>query len=670
MNVLSRYVGLVLAVWMASPILAQEDVAPIQIEHFEPMPDQANNILNVGTSSVLPHLGVTAGAIFEYVQTPLRLVFTDAQGNVVGEENTVDSQIKTEVLAAMSFFDIFDVGIALPIIFSQTGGSLDVLGASGLSAEGFALGDLRFVPRVRLPMERSELAGFGFALALPVYLPTGDTNSFNGEGFLRFEPRLIIDWEHYFDGVGPLAISANVGYQLREKKEIFNLVNDDQLRWAVGATAPLGVEGLTLLGSIFGSVGLTENINPLTGEAESDGRTSPLEALGAVRYNMPFDMTATVGGGAGIGEGVGAPEWRVFVSLGYAPLARDSDEDGIVDNDDECPEIPEDIDQWQDEDGCPDEDNDEDGIADVSDACPNNPEDPDSFEDEDGCPDPDNDEDGILDVDDACPMIAEDMDGFEDEDGCIDDNDGDGIADVDDACPEIPEDMDGFEDEDGCRDDNDGDGIADWDGTDQCPDVPEDMDGFEDEDGCIDDNDKDGIADVDDQCPNEAETINGYLDEDGCPDKGKPKVIITEKSIDILDKVYFDTSKTSIKKVSYDILDQVALVLKANPQLTSVRIEGHTDSRGSDSNNQELSDGRAASVVDYLVDKGIDRSRLVSMGYGEDCPIASNKKKNGREKNRRVEFHILEVSGVAVEGAIAERDTFCAENKEKYPDKK
>ncbi len=102
------------------------------------------------------------------------------------------------------------------------------------------------------------------------------------------------------------------------------------------------------------------------------------------------------------------------------PPPSDRDGDGIVDEDDACPDDAEDYDGFEDADGCPDPDNDGDGIPDTEDACPNAPEDFDGFEDEDGCPDPDNDGDGILDVDDQCPDEPEVYNGIEDEDGCPD----------------------------------------------------------------------------------------------------------------------------------------------------------------------------------------------------------------------------------------------------------
>jgi outer membrane protein OmpA-like peptidoglycan-associated protein len=117
----------------------------------------------------------------------------------------------------------------------------------------------------------------------------------------------------------------------------------------------------------------------------------------------------------------------------------DKDKDGILNKQDACPEVAEDFDGYQDEDGCPDADNDGDGLADADDNCPDDAEDFDGFRDEDGCPDPDNDGDGVIDAQDGCPDQAEDLDGFQDEDGCPDpDNDGDGVADDVDQCPDTP----------------------------------------------------------------------------------------------------------------------------------------------------------------------------------------------------------------------------------------
>ena len=247
------------------------------------------------------------------------------------------------------------------------------------------------------------------------------------------------------------------------------------------------------------------------------------------------------------------------------------------------------------------------------------------------------DGDGILDNVDDCPRVAEDKDGFQDQDGCPeDDNDADGIVDKIDNCPDDPEDRDGHDDADGCPDlDNDGDGIADK--IDACPDQAEDKDGVEDDDGCPDcDDDKDGVL----ECPQALDKCPG---ESGPPPDGcAPKytmIVVTENKIELKQTIYFDTRKATIKKISFPLLDEVALALTDRPTI-EVSIEGHTDSQGTDKFNLKLSQNRANSVRNYLVSKGIDRARMVTLGFGETVPIADNRTAAGRAENRRVEFLI------------------------------
>ena len=255
----------------------------------------------------------------------------------------------------------------------------------------------------------------------------------------------------------------------------------------------------------------------------------------------------------------------------------------------------------------------------------------------------DYDGDGIYGKRDLCPDQAEDFDGFEDFDGCPDpDNDGDGVPDEQDKCPNTPPDTPVRAD--GCPDDDlDGDGIPNK--YDKCPEDPEDIDGWQDADGCPDtDNDGDGIPDSRDSCPNQPETFNGFLDEDGCPDDLNEKAVVSKDKIIITEPVYFATNKDTILKQSFEILDAVAKILKENPQIKLIRIEGHTDDRGKDSLNMDLSQRRARSVRKYLMGKGVEPNRLESVGYGKNQPIADNETDEGRAKNRRVEFTIVETS--------------------------
>ncbi len=300
------------------------------------------------------------------------------------------------------------------------------------------------------------------------------------------------------------------------------------------------------------------------------------------------------------------PQWRLAASVGWAGfiLPQDADQDGIKDNEDRCPKVPEDIDGFEDSDGCPDPDNDNDGIPDVKDKCMNDPEDNDGFEDDDGCPDNDNDQDLIPDADDECPMVPEDLDGFQDEDGCPDnDNDQDGIPDSSDHCPSDPEDIDGFADDDGCPDyDNDMDNVPD--SVDNCPDVP------------------------------------GEVDNNGCP-REKPKAKEIKRGRVILRGVNFESGKAVLTDDSYAILDRVHQSLVEWPEV-KVEIRGHTDSVGSRLYNKLLSQRRAKAVQDYLISRGISPDRLRATGRGEIEPIADNQTAEGRAMNRRVELHRID----------------------------
>jgi outer membrane protein OmpA-like peptidoglycan-associated protein len=126
------------------------------------------------------------------------------------------------------------------------------------------------------------------------------------------------------------------------------------------------------------------------------------------------------------------------------------------------------------------------------------------------------------------------------------------------------------------------------------------------------------------------------------PPPETPRVVVTREKLDLKEKVFFDSGKATIKPVSFGLLDEVAAVLKARDDVKKIRIEGHTDSSGSAAFNKKLSQERADAVRTYLVTKGIDPARLEAQGFGEEAPIADNKKRLGREENRRVELRVLE----------------------------
>jgi OOP family OmpA-OmpF porin len=147
--------------------------------------------------------------------------------------------------------------------------------------------------------------------------------------------------------------------------------------------------------------------------------------------------------------------------------------------------------------------------------------------------------------------------------------------------------------------------------------------------------DKDGISNLDDQCPDQPEDLDGEDDADGCPDL---RCRLDPCAIKLLEPVHFAFDKWDIDERSHPLLNDMAYVLRANPQIT-VEIAGHTDSEGRDDYNQELSQRRVASVAKHLIGLGVPSFRMIYTGYGESVPTETNLTAKGRAANRRVEIH-------------------------------
>ncbi len=508
------------------------------------------------------------------------------------------------------------VGVSIPVLL-MTGDTAYQIGPNGAlynsgnfsqqSISGFNLHAKYRITRVDKTI--------GLAALVQVGLPLGNApRAMGAEPGAWFWPQIVA--EHRM-AANRFRIGANVGYRLH---------GGDNPSFGNDSTGARQLEEGRLKYGNMGTFGLALSLRALDAldiVAESYGtyltssdttskQKLSQEIVGGIKLFIEKNSYLMMGAGSrAFSTGFEAADVRLLLGFVYEPSIGDRDGDGYKDD---------------------------------QDACPDEPEDFDGFQDGDGCPEPDNDNDGILDVDDRCPNVPEDRDGDQDDDGCPEgkadgDRDGDGILDSKDKCPDIPEDRDGFQDDDGCPEaDNDKDGIPDK--EDQCPNDAEDRDKFEDEDGCPDpDNDKDQIPDVRDKCPNDPETYNGYQDEDGCPDKGK--VVIEGNDIIIFEKVQFETNSARILPASNEILNAVAAVLKGHPEFKVVEVGGHADERGSDEHNLRLTKARAASVMDALRSRGINSSRLLSQGYGEYCPLDDRSLPAAWDKNRRVEFKVV-----------------------------
>ncbi len=546
--VLALSCGLTASLTPSAPARAQ-----VALEQLKPAP-LASDGFALSRPDVLRNLEWGTLLLLDYANDPLVYKIGDREETVVAHHLVGHLGI---ALGLGSRFTMFGM---LPLHLVMSGDSNLTVGAS--KPDGLGLGDLALGGRVMLA--GAATTRFGMSAELIARLPTAQLANgnqvYSGDKIGSYEPALVAEGRF-----GRFDLRGRGGARLREKTEVGNLVLGHELLYGVGARLRV-VAGLYAHAELYGSTTLNK-----FGKREQ----TPLEALLGAKYQVS-DWSMGAAAGPGLVAGYGSPDVRIIGTVGYAPVAKkvegpkDTDGDGLFDPDDKCPLEPEDKDNFEDSDGCPDPDNDKDGVLDVADQCVMDPEDSDDFEDANGCPDPDNDKDGLLDVADNCPLEPEDKDNFEDSDGCPDpDNDKDGVLDLDDACPIEP-----------------------------------------------------GVAEA-----------------KGCP--RSIRVDVEKGQIIILDRVEFGTNKDVILEKSAPVLQEVADTLKANTQLLRMRVEGHTDNVGKPGRNVDLSMRRARSVVRRLIEHGIEASRFEAYGCGPNRPIAENTSAEGKQQNRRVEFHIV-----------------------------
>jgi large repetitive protein len=618
----------------AQPAQPAGDVDQFTIERFR-LASDSEGVLHTEWGAVLAHLSWSVGLLFGMQDDPL-VIYREMDG---GDRERVGAlvarRMSGSLLGSIALWNRLALAMELPVILSQNEDAPSGAAAMVPELTGTGIGDLRITPKVQIL--GAARSGVDLSLLASLLLPTasGEDSDYWGEERIAFAPEAALS-----RAMGAWRFAANLGYLARKNGKLLDLSVTNELYMRLGAGYRLAENGGLPLEFDLGLSAATAAAKPL-----SDYNRNHLELLAGVGYDLPGPFSAALGGGLGLGAGFGTPDWRLLLAVRASGTPElDDDGDGILDGDDTCPAEAEDKDAFQDEDGCPDPDNDKDGILDGSDGAPNEPEDKDEFEDEDGVPDPDNDKDGVLDAEEACPNEPETKNDYLDEDGCPDtlpDSDSDGLIDRVDECPDQPEDLDSFEDDDGCPDvDNDGDGMTD--AADRCVNEA----GPAENRGCPDtDRDGDGVVDRLDNCPDEAGTVANQ----GC--KRRQRVRLSSTRLEILDRVFFQNNRAKLQRRSFALLQNVAQVLVAHPEIQHVRIEGHTDDRGNDDHNLKLSQQRAESVVDFLVQKGVARERLTPVGYGEIRPIDTNKTNRGRGDNRRVEFNIVEDAQAAQEGA-------------------
>lgn len=456
---------------------AQEELpAGLNVQRYNPLPGGTYNFNQVVGAGVPGPLQPTFGLQLHYAYRSLV-----ARPSSEVRYELLKHDLEAEVLVGLGVGQRFQLGVAAPVVLYQTPGEAQD-GFTPPTLQATLLGDVRLVPKIQLLGKGAE----GLALLLPVSINTGSPLDFHGEAGPTFHPMAAFQLQP----MEPLTVAFNLGYYVRPTQKLYDLTTGNEVSVGAAAAFALAPKRLEALAEVYGRA-------PAGPGVELKLETFPFESnLGLRLLNKAHSVTFSVG--LPLTRGYGVPTVRGLLAYAYTPVRirkpSDQDRDGIIDSGDLCPTQAEDVDGFQDQDGCPDADNDGDGFKDASDGCPMEPEDRDGFQDVDGCPeeeDNDRDKDRVPDNRDRCPEEAEDLDGFQDSDGCPDpDNDGDGVLDKQDQCPTQAEDMDKLADEDGC------------------PDT---------------DADSDGIPDEKDQCPRKAETVNGVKDEDGCPEEQKGK---------------------------------------------------------------------------------------------------------------------------------------------------
>jgi hypothetical protein len=565
---LSRVVwpAAIAAVVLALVRHASADFPSVNARQFQP-PLDPNGSLYL-EPALTPGPGAFNGALwFVYAHRPA--VLRDPSGDIVA--HLVENQVSSDLVLNLGLGDRLAFGLDLPFLIYQAGDDNAITRAvAGGPPPHQAFGDLAFVAKGNL-VSYESLGGFGLSTLLRFTTATGDTASYLSEGTETGELRLLAEYN-----LIAASLQATGGFKLRlDEQNVIGQTYDSQFPWGAAIALRPQAWGWDDKGrwrwvaEIHGSALL-----PPSQSAKDMGQTTPTSPVTAglsARFS-PSDFSFLLGVETSLTKALGNPPFQAIASVQWAPREHDHDHDGVADDVDQCPELAEDRDGFQDADGCPDWDNDDDGVADASDRCPTQKEDADGFQDDDGCPDPDNDKDGIPDTEDACPNEPGDKSANRKVNGCPD-RDKDGVADKLDKCPDQPEDVDGFEDADGCPDpDNDKDGVVDAD--DKCPNVPAGLTPDPQRPGCpATDRDGDTIADSVDKCPDEPETWNGVEDADGCPDTGgKPLVAVTQKNGDLAAsfaqgiKLKGSLEAPEVDAASVPALRALAAELNHNPQ--------------------------------------------------------------------------------------------------------
>jgi outer membrane protein OmpA-like peptidoglycan-associated protein len=345
--------------------------------------------------SAFGHMRLGALVSGDYAHEPLVIERAGAGGSQAA--SVVDHQLTLKVDLSLGLWDRVIAFAGMDVLSLVRGPKSPIVPVP--AADGAGVGDLALGARVRILGEASDFFGLGAQVAL--ILPTSGSSSYSGEDTVAVRPELIAELRPKH-----ARVSFNLGTLVRKAQQVLDAQVASELSYGVAVGVPV-VKRVELLGELAGA---------FTYKDFASRNSTDVSWLLGGKFVSEQGLYVGVSGGTGLTHGVGSPDGRVVAQLGYLskvpakpvpalPPPIDRDQDGLLDRDDGCPEVAEDVDGFEDTDGCPELDNDRDGVLDASDACPDQAEDRDGLDDEDGCPEDDVDGDGVLDAVDACPIV-------------------------------------------------------------------------------------------------------------------------------------------------------------------------------------------------------------------------------------------------------------------------
>jgi len=550
-----------LALALPRPAAAQaprDELGDFSVERFQLASDR-NGLLGVEWAEGRGPLAFDVSLWLGYANDPLVVRRGDTRVGSLVADRTGGG-----LVASLAVAPWVSLGFEMPVVLAQ-GRDAD-MDIGMLTTLKSGSGSLRLIPKLTI-LDQARY-GVGLAIVPAVILPTRSSpHDYLSDDTATVAPELDLS-----RAIGKLRLAANLGYAIRPKTRLLDLIVDDELFARLGA------------GYRLPRVGFDAMLSTAVAAKDPFGAANAghLEALVGAHVELGKTAVVFAAAGAGLHEGFGTPDFRLLggVRLGSPDRAVAA-----------LPPPPPPADEGDD---------DADGVANWRDNCRTEPEDKDGFHDADGCPDPDNDGDQVPDAVDNCRDEA----GVVENHGCPGvDTDLDGIPDHLDKCPAEAEDFDSFEDNDGCPEpDNDSDGLID--GQDVCPTTS----GPVDNGGCPDsDRDGDGVVDRLDNCPD----TQGTQANAGCTTR--QLVAITPTKLATSGTVEF--VRAAISPRSFKLLDNLAAVLIARPELM---IEVTVPAK--DAKAQPQAEQRAQAIVAYLVKRGVAAARLTAVGVERTEP--------------------------------------------------